>query len=131
MATVLVIDDQLEIRTLFQRVLENGGYRVVCVCDGGDALRVTESWKPDLMLLDLSMPQMDGLDFLRLARQRPSLANVPVIVLSGMLSPEQTAAARELGVADHLQKGAFTTRELRARVAKLLPPSPRRATTAA
>ena len=131
MGTVLVIDDQLELRTLFQRLLENAGHHVVAVGDGEAALRATESWAPDLMLLDLSMPQMDGLRFLRLARQRTSLANVPVIVLSGLLTPEQSAAARELGVADQLQKGAFTTRELRARVAKFLPTSPRRATTAA
>ena len=131
MGTVLVIDDQLEIRTLFQRVLENGGHRVVAVGNGEEALRATEAWTPELMLLDLAMPQMDGLGFLRLARQRPSLAKVPVIVLSGMMSAEQTAAARELGVADQLQKGAFTTRELRARVAKFLPQFPRRATTAA
>lgn len=131
MGTVLVIDDQLELRTLFQRVLENGGHRVVTVGDGEAALRATENWTPDVILLDLSMPQMDGLAFLRVARQRPGLAEVPVIVLSGMLTPEQTAAARELGVADHLQKGAFTTRELRARVASLIPPPPGRIPTAA
>ena len=131
MGMVLVIDDQLELRTLFQRVLENGGHRVVAVGNGEEALRATEDWTPDLILLDLSMPRMDGLDFLRLARQRPGLAKVPVIVLSGLLNAEQTAAARELGVADQLQKGAFTTRELRARIARFLPQAPRRATTAA
>jgi CheY-like chemotaxis protein len=131
MGTVLVIDDQLELRTLFQRVLENAGHRVVAVGDGEAALRAIECWTPDLVLLDLSMPQLDGLSFLRLARQRPTLSNVPVIVLSGQLTAEQTAIARELGVAEQLQKGAFTTRELRARVAQLIPQAPRRATTAA
>ena len=131
MGTVLVVDDQLELRTLFQRVLEHAGHSVVAVCNGQEALRVTEAWAPDLMLLDLAMPQMDGLDFLRLARGRPSLTNVPVIMLSGLMTADQAAAARKLGVSDQLLKGEFTTRELRARVAKFLSPAPRPVTTAA
>jgi CheY-like chemotaxis protein len=124
MPTVLVIDDQMELRTLFQRVLEHGGYRVIAAEGGEEAVRMTEAWIPDLILLDLAMPQMDGLEFLRTVRRRTGWANVPVIVLSGMLSAEQIAAARELGACDHLVKGQFTTRELRARVATFLPAAP-------
>ena len=131
MGTVLVIDDQLELRTLFRRMLERGGHSVVMAGDGEEALRLTETWAPDLVLLDVAMPQMDGLAFLRAARQRPNLANVPVILLSGLLTTEQAAAARALGAADQLLKGDFTTRELRARVAKFLPPDPQPATSAA
>jgi two-component system KDP operon response regulator KdpE len=126
MPTVLVIDDQLELRTLFQRVLEYGGYQVIAAEGGEEAVRVTEAWIPDLILLDLAMPQMDGLEFLRTVRGRRGWTKVPVIVLSGMLSAEQSAAARELGACDQLVKGQFTTRELRARVAKYVHPAPAR-----
>jgi two-component system cell cycle response regulator DivK len=126
MATVLVIDDQMELRTLFQRVLEHGGHQVVAAEGGEEAVRATESWTPDLVLLDMAMPQMDGLQFLQTVRQRPGWQSVPIIVLSGMLTAEQMAAARELGVCDQLVKGQFTTRELRARVAQHLPPLPGR-----
>ncbi|HSU67835.1 MAG TPA: response regulator [Tepidisphaeraceae bacterium] len=122
MATVLVIDDQMELRTLFQRVLENQGHSVFCACNGDHALRSTESWTPDLILLDLAMPEMDGLAYLRIIRARPGWADVPVIMLSGLMSHEQTRAAEELGVCDQLLKGEFSTRELRARVAKYLKP---------
>lgn len=132
MPTVLVIDDQMELRTLFQRVLEHGGYHVIAAEGGKEALRATEAWIPDLILLDLAMPDIDGLEFLRTVRQRSGWQSVPVIVLSGMFSAEQIATARELGACDQLVKGQFTTRDLRARVAQFLPPSPsHRACTAA
>ena len=70
MPTVLVIDDQMELRTLFQRVLEHGGYQVITAEGGEEAVRMTEAWIPDLILLDLSMPQMDGFEFLRTVRRR-------------------------------------------------------------
>lgn len=124
MGTVLVVDDQLELRTLFQRVLEHQGHAVILAGNGQEALRTTESWVPDLVLLDLAMPQMDGLVFLRTIRSRAGWGHVPVIMLSGLMSSEQMAAARDLGVVDQLLKGEFSTRELRARVAKYLKPGP-------
>ena len=120
MSTVLVVDDQPELRTLFQRMLENQGHSVVTVCNGQEALNYTEAWLPDLVLLDLAMPLMDGLAFLRQVRSRPAWDGVPVIMLSGMMTAEQTAAARQLGVADQLTKGEFSTKDLRAKVAKHL-----------
>jgi CheY-like chemotaxis protein len=126
MARILVIDDQMELRTLFQRVLERGGHEVIAAEGGEEAVRATESWVPDLVLLDMAMPQMDGLAFLRAVRGRPGWQNVPIIVLSGMVTAEQMATARTLGVCDQLVKGQFTTRELRSRVAQYLAPSPSR-----
>jgi len=120
MSKVLVVDDQLELRTLFSRLLENQGHVVVAVGNGNEALRSTEVWVPDLILLDLAMPEMDGLAFLRAIRSRPACASVPVIMLSGLMSAGQIAEARELGVANQLMKGKFSTRELRGSVAKCL-----------
>lgn len=120
MSKVLVVDDQLELRTLFSRILENQGCSVIAVGNGSEALRTTESWTPDLILLDLAMPEMDGLAFLRAARARSGWSNVPVIMLSGLMSPAQINEARNLGVADQLMKGRFSTRELRASVARCL-----------
>jgi CheY-like chemotaxis protein len=120
MGKVLVVDDQLELRTLFSRLLEKQGHSVVAVGNGNVALRTTETWVPDLVLLDMAMPEMDGLAFLRAIRSRAGWANVPVIMLSGLMSPGQVIAAQELGVADQLMKGRFSTRELRASVARCL-----------
>jgi two-component system cell cycle response regulator DivK len=126
MASILVIDDQMELRTLFHRILERGGHSVITAEGGEEAVRATEAWIPDLVLLDMAMPQMDGLAFLRVVRARPGWKDVPIIVLSGMLSAEQMTIARQLGACDQLVKGQFTTRELRSRVARHLGPSPSR-----
>ncbi|MGH7194300.1 MAG: response regulator [Candidatus Saccharimonadales bacterium] len=120
MSTVLVVDDQPELRNLFQRVLEHQGYRVVTACNGREAMRVLDSCMPDLLLLDLAMPELDGLSLLRALRGKPQWAKVPAIMLSGLMTHEQVAAARELGVTDQLLKGEFSTRDLRARVARCI-----------
>jgi CheY-like chemotaxis protein len=122
MSTVLVVDDQAELRQLFQRVLESQGYQIVCAANGQAGLAMLDATNPQLILLDMAMPQMDGITFLRNLRQKPKFQTVPVIVLSGLMSREQIRTARELGVTDTLVKAEFTMKELRNRVARLLPP---------
>jgi len=122
MSTVLVVDDQAELRQLFQRVLESQGYQIVCAANGQAGLAMLDAIHPQLILLDMAMPQMDGITFLRNLRQKPKFQTVPVIVLSGLMSCEQLQIARELGVTDTLVKAEFTMKELRYRVARLLPP---------
>jgi len=124
MGTILVIDDQPELRQLFQRVLEHQGHRVVCAGNGQEGLRALESWPAELVLLDMAMPEMDGLSFLRVLRQQPRWKDLPVIILSGLMSPEQVAAASALGAADQLVKAQFSMRELRALVSRHLASSP-------
>lgn len=123
MSTILVVDDQAELRQLFQRVLEGRGWRVTLACNGQEGLDAVEAGAPDLILLDMAMPKMDGLEFLRLLRGRPQWKTLPVIILSGLMSPEQIRAARELGVTDQLVKAEFSMKELRTRVARHLPES--------
>lgn len=120
MSTVLIVDDQPELRQLFGRVLEQQKYTVISAANGQEALGLLEKHKPDLVLLDMAMPQMDGLSFLRLVRQNPQWKRLPVIILSGLMSSEQIAEARELGVSDQLVKAEFSMKELRSRVARLL-----------
>ncbi|HSZ60025.1 MAG TPA: response regulator [Tepidisphaeraceae bacterium] len=121
MSTVLVVDDQPEMRLLFQRVLENQGYTVVSAENGQDGLRVIDQCNPQLVLLDMAMPRMDGLGFLQAIRAQARWAKLPVIMLSGLMTAEQVAVARELGVSDRLVKAEFSMKELRARVAKHVP----------
>lgn len=118
---VLVIDDQPEMRQLFQRVLEHQGHRVVCAGNGQEGLRALQTCPAQVVLLDMAMPEMDGLTFLRALRNQPKWKELPVIILSGLMSAEQVAAARSLGVTDQLVKAQFSMRELRALVARHLP----------
>ena len=122
MSTILVMDDQPELRQLFQRVLENQGYMVATADNGRAGLAAVGAADPQLILLDMAMPLMDGLTFLHELRRLPGRAGLPVIILSGLMSAEQTRAARELGVVDQLVKAEFSMKELRARVARHVPP---------
>ena len=124
MSTVLVVDDQAELRQLFQRVLESQGYQIVCATNGQAGLAMLDRANPQLILLDMAMPQMDGITFpARSCAQKPKFQTVPVIVLSGLMSREQIQAARDLGVTDHLVKAEFTMKEL-LQTAWLSPASP-------
>ena len=120
MSKVLVVDDQPELRQLFTRVIERQGHTVTTACNGNEALAALESAAPDLILLDMAMPQMDGLTFLRAMRAKPQFSKIPVIILSGLMSPDQIATARELGATDQLVKAEFSMKDLRARVARQL-----------
>ena len=81
---VLVVDDDLSIQGFLAEALADEGYGVQTAANGREALTILETWRPDLILLDLMMPEMDGWTFRAEQRTRPDLADVPVIVLSAM-----------------------------------------------
>ncbi len=82
-ATVLVVDDDVDTVETMRDILEEEGHRVFCARNGRDGLAVALRETPDLVLLDLNMPEMDGREFLAAARGEPRLRDVVVVVLSG------------------------------------------------
>jgi CheY-like chemotaxis protein len=80
---VLVVDDDDGVRQVLAATLDVAGYEVQAAGDGADALEVLEHWQPDLILLDLRMPGMDGWTFRREQLADDSLADIPVVLLSG------------------------------------------------
>jgi CheY-like chemotaxis protein len=94
---VLVIDDDEVIRGFLCEALEDDGYDVRAAADGREALGLLRAWRPDLILLDLMMPVMDGWAFREAQRGEPSLADIPVIVLSAVR--DLSARATALGAA--------------------------------
>lgn len=82
-ATVLVVDDDADVTDTMREILEDEGHRVLVAPNGRTALELTLSARPDLVLLDLEMPEMDGRSFLAEVRANPELASVQVVVLSG------------------------------------------------
>jgi DNA-binding response OmpR family regulator len=121
MARILVIDDELILRQLFERVLRSEGHEVVVAANGREGLMMMNPDAPDLILLDLVMPVMDGMSFLRSMRRRAEWTDIPVIVVSGVLDRHQVLQVKELGVVDYMLKAGFEMGELRARLAKHLP----------
>ncbi len=110
--TILVVDDQSSVRTLLKDYLTSQGYRVVTVNDGQEALFVARHEQPNLVLLDIMMPKMDGYQFLSAFRRENQ---VPVIVLSAREEETDTVLGLELGADDYVIK-PFRMRELLARV---------------
>jgi two-component system, OmpR family, KDP operon response regulator KdpE len=111
-AKVLIVDDEPHIRTLLRATLNRAGYSVVQASNGREALNAKSIDKPDLILLDLGLPDRDGLELVAALRQEPRSA---LIVVSARDETEQKVAALDLGADDYVTK-PFDTEELLARV---------------
>jgi len=119
---IMVIDDEPGVRKLLKHCLEPEGYDVITAPDGNAALALMGKCQPDLVVLDISMPGLDGFEVLRLIRQR---SNIPVLMLTARREAETVRDALNLGADDYVRK-PFHTRELVARIRAKL----RRATPA-
>ena len=80
--SILVVDDDDDNREVFGEVLSEAGYRVVCAHDGAQALEMLRSLRPDIILLDVNMPVMDGLEFRAAQTRDPSIARIPTVVMT-------------------------------------------------
>ena len=116
---VLVVENDPMSRELSRRVLERGGYLVTCVNDGEGAVRLAAWLEPDLVLMDLGLPGIDGVEATRQLRARRETAGVPVVVLSAQAYGEEIDRAREAGCTEYLTK-PIGARELLDRVNGLL-----------
>ncbi len=81
---VLVVDDESDIRQAVAEVLAYEGYEVVAACDGAEALDKARAYHPEVVLLDLMMPRMDGWEFRRAQKHDPEVSRIPVVVLSAL-----------------------------------------------
>lgn len=114
--TILIADDEERLVSLVRAYLEQDGFHVVTARDGREALFVARQAKPDLIILDLMMPEMDGYAFLRVHRQEQ---NTPVIMLTARVEETDRVLGLELGADDYVTK-PFSPRELVARVRAVL-----------
>jgi DNA-binding response OmpR family regulator len=114
--TILVVDDTASLRRMVQSYLTQEGFRVVTAADGQEALMVARQQQPDLILLDLMMPNMGGYDFIRVYGKE---GNAPIIVLTAKLEENDKVLGLELGADDYVTK-PFSPRELTARVRAVL-----------
>lgn len=113
---ILLVDDEPRIVQLVRDYLEHGGFGVLTATDGPAALRTASTQRPDLILLDLGLPGLDGLDVIRTLRKT---SEVPIIVLTARGEESDKVAGLELGADDYLSK-PFSPKELVARVRSVL-----------
>ena len=116
MKTILVVDDTDALRIMVKKYLVGEGFRVVTAKDGREALFVARDEKPDLIVLDLMMPEMDGYDFMRVHGRE---ADTPVIILTAKMEETDKVLGLELGADDYVTK-PFGMKELTARVRAVL-----------
>ena len=116
MTRVLIVDDEPAIVRLIRDYLERAGFEVVTAGNGEDALQVFARGRPDLVILDLTLPRMDGLDVARALRRA---GDVPIIMLTARTEEADRVAGLELGADDYVTK-PFSAREIVARVRAVL-----------
>jgi two-component system, OmpR family, alkaline phosphatase synthesis response regulator PhoP len=113
---VLVVDDDVKTVELVKLYLDRDGYRVLTAYDGAEALRLAREGHPDLIVLDLMLPGIDGLELCRTLRQE---SDVPIIMLTAKITDEDKLMGLNLGADDYVTK-PFSPRELAARVRVIL-----------
>ncbi len=118
-ARILVADDDRDVRALTKRALERDGHSVIEAMSGAEALRLVREQRPDLLVLDLVMPDMGGLEVLDTLRARAESAALPVLILTSMDDEGSTRAGFERGATDYLTK-PFSMPQLAARVRSIL-----------
>ena len=114
---VLVVDDSLTVRKITTRLLEREGYRALTAKDGLDALQILADANPDVILLDIEMPRMDGFEFTKTIKADNRQSHIPIIMITSRTAEKHRNHARELGVNEYLGK-PFQDEQLLALVVK-------------
>jgi len=114
--TILVVDDSVVIRKMVEIALENENYEIVTVANGKDALSFLDKKEPDLIILDIMLPDVNGLDILKAIK---ASKNIPVVMLSAKDTPRETSKAKELGADDFIPK-PFKDEELISKIHELI-----------
>jgi CheY-like chemotaxis protein len=118
--TILIIENEVSNRILIERVLSTRGYRCISASNGQEALNILDREYVDLILTDLSMPVLDGYRTTQLIRERPALANVPIVAVTAYALNDENEAAMQIGCNEYLTK-PFKPRQLLEVVDRLLP----------
>ncbi len=112
-STILIVEDNAGTRQPLARLLRYEGYETLCTKDGEEALEALRFMRPSLILLDLLLPIMDGVEFLKVMRKNSRWEDIPVIVWSGASSDHPSVqAAHQLGARDYFVKAHFTMEQL-------------------
>jgi len=101
---VMVVDDSITVRRVTERLLERNGMRVMTAKDGVDAVALLQDHRPDIILLDIEMPRMDGYEVATHVRNDPRLKNIPIVMITSRVGEKHRARAMETGVDDYLGK---------------------------
>lgn len=117
---ILIIEDDTFLRNLISQKLQKEGYKVAEAVDGEEGIKKIKEEKPDLVLLDLILPEIDGFEVLRRVKEDPLLSAIPVIILSNLGQQEDVEKGMKLGAIDYLIKAHFTPGEIIEKIKNIL-----------
>lgn len=117
---ILIVEDDRFLRDLLIRKVKNEGYNIKSVITGDSALNKIKEFLPQLVLLDLVLPGMDGFEILEQVRKDPEVGNTPIIILSNRGDIEEVEKGLKLGADDYLIKAHFTPDEIIAKIKQVL-----------
>ncbi|WNJ99902.1 response regulator [Thalassospiraceae bacterium LMO-JJ14] len=119
MGKILVVDDEELIRDILRQILQQDGHEVIEAGDGDTAIKTARDVRPDLIVLDMVMPKMTGLEIAPVLRSHPGTKNIPIIALTGSRSPETTEDIHNAGCDRYIAK-PINAEQILGAVAKLL-----------
>lgn len=117
---IMIVEDDSFVMDIYQTKLAQEGFEVISAANGAEAMKKLESAKPDLMLLDIIMPYMDGLEVLKKIKENPELKSIPIILLTNLSQKEEIDKGLGLGANDYLIKSHFTPSEVLEKVKNYL-----------
>lgn len=120
-ANILIVEDDKFLRELISRKLLSEGFKIEEAIDGEEGLAKAKEVKPDLILLDLILPGLDGFEVLRRMKDNPSTSSIPVLILSNLGQKDEIEKGLSLGAVDFLVKAHFTPEEIVAKMKDVLP----------
>jgi DNA-binding response OmpR family regulator len=114
--TILIVEDQAGFRMIYEDLLVDAGYQVICAEDGETGWNLAKEKKPSLVLLDLGLPKMDGFEVLRRMRADNETKDIPVIIFSVMGEQANVKRAMDMGANDYTIKGFYTPRQILSKI---------------
>jgi len=120
MKKILFIEDESALQRTFEEALKDEGFEMISALDGETGLKMAKEKKPDLILLDLILPKIEGMEVLKKLKEDEKTKDIPVIVLTHLEELEKVEKAMELGAKAYLVKGEYSLDEVVERIKKVL-----------
>jgi DNA-binding response OmpR family regulator len=117
---ILIIEDEKSLLELYQARFEKAGYQVLSTTNGKPGIEIAKKEKPDIILLDILMPGVDGYEVIRALKKDPQTKNIPILVFSNLGQPEEIEKGLKLGANDYVMKTDLTPTELLEKVERML-----------
>ncbi len=114
--TILLVDDDLTLREMYEERMKVEGFKIIQATNGEEALGKARENKPDIILLDIMMPKVNGFDVLKELKSNPELKDIPVIVLTALIQDVDRVQGKKLGAADYIVKSETMPGEVIAKI---------------